>query len=81
MRWQATRADLGQLLWAVLLLELFAAGLVVLGREWLGWRDAIMIGAGVGLFVLVVFGCLVAGSVAVSLGAEWLRRKRHDRAV
>lgn len=72
----ATRRDLGQLAWAVLLIDLIALGLGALAARSVG-GGAYWIGVGLAAFVTVAFLLVVALNLgAVGLARLWTRRHR-----
>lgn len=76
--WTDTRRELGQLAWAVLLIDLIAIGLGALAARPMG-PFAFKVGLGLAGFVTVCFVVLIAGNLVVeSLVNWWLTRRKRS---
>jgi hypothetical protein len=72
----ATRRDLAQLAWAVLVIDTIAFGLGALAARYVG-GGAYWIGVALAAFVTIAFGLVVAMNLAaVWLARVWIRRNR-----
>ena len=76
--WVETRRELGQLLWALLLIDAIAIGLGALAARPLG-AFAYKVGLGLAAFVTVCFLVLILGNLAVAAIFEWRRRRRRHQ--
>ena len=78
--WIDTRRELGQLAWAVLLIDAIAIGLGALAARPMG-SFAFKVGVALAVFVTVAFGFVVVGNLAIESMANWWinRRNRQQR--
>lgn len=76
---RATRRDLAQIAWAVLLLDLVAIGLGLLAAPYIG-TGALWIGVTLAVWVTVAFALIVGLNLAVVWIASLWRRRRAERA-
>jgi hypothetical protein len=75
--WIDTRRELGQIAWAVLLIDLTAVGLGALASRPLG-RGAFFLGIALAALTTVAFVLLLAGNLFVEWAVNWwLTRKRR----
>lgn len=74
--WVETRRELGQLLWALLLIDAIAIGLGALAARPMG-AFAYKVGLGLAAFVTVCFLVLILGNLAVAAVFEWRRKRRR----
>lgn len=77
--WAQTWRELGQLAWALLLIDLIAIGLGALAARPMG-SLAHKVGFGLAIFVTLCFTFLIAGNLLVAWLAWWWRRRRTRSA-
>lgn len=76
--WIETRRELGQLTWAVLLIDVIAVGLGALASRAMG-TFALKVGVGLAAFVTTTFVLLAAGNLGVeAIAHRWTTRKSED---
>ena len=76
--WAETRCELGQMAWAVLLIDVMAVGLGALYSRHTG-AFALKVGIVVAGFVTLCFVVLIAGSLGVESVVHWWLVRRAPR--
>ena len=78
--WSDTRQELGQLAWAILLIDLIAIGLGALASRPMG-PFALKIGIGLAVFITVCFAVIIGGNLAIEAIADrWMSRDTRPPA-
>ena len=73
--WIDTRRELGQIAWAVMLIDAIAIGLGALASRAMG-REVFFLGFVLAGFVTVVFAVIVVGNLVIEhLANRWITRK------
>ena len=76
--WIDTRRELGQIVWAVLLIDLIAIGLGALASRTMG-SDVLVLGFVLAGIATVVFVVIVAGNLVIEYLANWWITRAHRR--
>jgi hypothetical protein len=78
--WSDTRQELGQLVWAILLIDLIAVGLGALASRSMG-PFALKVGIGLAVFITVCFAVIIGGNLAIeAIAHRWMSRNSKPPA-
>ena len=77
--WAETWRELGQLAWAIFVIDLVAVGLGALAARPMG-EVARAVGVGLAVFITMCFLVLIGGNLLIASAVWWWRKQRRESA-